>query len=88
MITKFDSVQTAAVGSNWVTLPSVGVSKVTIFNSQDVDLDIRRADETANTIKLPSGTAIELTEENANKFELKRSDNNNTQLTIDLVYSI
>lgn len=88
MKTYFDEVQTANPGSTWVTLPNRGVSQVTVFNSQSVDLDLRRVDETAKVLTLPAGTALPLSAENCNEYQLKRSDNSNTQLTIDLVLEI
>lgn len=85
MKTYFEGVQTSASGATWVPLPTIGISTVTIFNSSSVALEVRRADTTAKVINLPAGTAIELKEENANKYEIRRADTNNTQLTIGLV---
>lgn len=85
MKTYFEEVQTSASGATWVTLPDIGVSKVTVWNSSNVALEVRRADTTAKVLPLPAGTALELSEENANKYELRREDQNNSQLTIGLV---
>lgn len=85
MKTYFDEVQTANPGSTWVTLPTVGLSQVAIFNNSDADLDVRRADATSKVIKLPAGTSLPLSAENSNEYQLKRTDNSNTQITIPLI---
>lgn len=83
--TYFNEVQTSATGANWVTLPNIGLSRVTIWNSSNVTIEVRRADDTSKVLPLLAYTALELSDENANKYEIRRQDQNNTQVTIPLV---
>ncbi len=76
------SVQTAATGSNYTALPSKVGSKIVADNLTGQSLTVRRVGG-ASTLVFASGARIELpVAANANEWEIKRTDNSNTQVTL------
>lgn len=87
MKTKFDTVQTANPGTGWTTLPGKGCSEFTINNPNSPTVLIRRADETSETFRIPAQGGISgLKAANLNEYQVKREDDSNTQVTLDIAY--
>ena len=87
MKTKFESIQTANPGTGWATLPDVGCSEFSLFNQTSVIVELRRADDTGNVFNMPAkGGLGGIKAENLNEYEVRRQDQSNTQVTLDIAY--
>lgn len=76
------SVQTAAVGSNWVALSTQACERVTITNTSGTLIETRQ-DGAGAGLQIPDGAGFVfegLT--NANQLSLRRVDLSNTQVTV------
>lgn len=76
------SVQTAAVGTDYTALPSGAGFKVDGDNTTGTSLTFRRVGTTV-TFAFASGATVSLPcVANANEWEVKRTDDSNTQVTL------
>lgn len=78
------SLQTAAIGANFVTFSSVECSSLEIFNNTGTAIEYRRGG-TGTTFPILSGTSrIIIGLSNANQISLRRVDQSNTQVTVNV----
>lgn len=76
------SKQTAATGTNYVALPSVAAVRLVGDNGTGTSIIARRVGKTA-TRTFASGAVVDLPcVANASEWEIKRTDDSNTQVTL------
>lgn len=77
------SVQTAATGSNYTALTSAAGTRITGLNATGTSLTFRRVGTPAVTFAFASAATVDLPlTANANEWEVKRTDDSNTQVTL------
>jgi hypothetical protein len=83
-VTSYDlaETQTAATGTNWTALASGATKNITVRNRTGTNIDIRKVGESV-FITLVNGDDVTLPVlANSNEWEIRRSDQSNTQVTI------
>ena len=74
--------QTAATGTNWTTLPSGATKNITVRNRTGTSIDIRKVGG-STFFSLADGDDVPLPVlANSNEWEIKRTDNSNTQVVV------
>ena len=87
------SVQTSAVGGNWVQLPAMSCAQVVLYNNSGTPLRIRYCDTAGNAragetyLRVPDNVAQPMRGlKDASQLQIQRDDLSNTQVTVAFVY--
>lgn len=83
-VTSYDQgeTQTAATGTNWTTLASGATKNITVRNRTGTSIDIRKVGGSV-FFSLVDGDDVPLPVlANSNEWEIKRTDNSNTQVVV------
>ena len=82
------TVQTAATGTNYTALGANACSEVALTNATAVTLAFRRVGSSNNPARLlPGDTIVIPVIANSNEIEVKRLDDDNTQVTTSFVFA-
>jgi hypothetical protein len=76
------STQTSATGSSWVALASGATRNITIRNRTGTSIDIRPVGSSDFFTMADGDTETYPVNANSNEWEIKRSDNSNTQVVV------
>jgi hypothetical protein len=77
--------QTAATGTNWTALASGGTKNITVRNRTGTSIDIRKVGGSV-FFSLVDGDDVPLPVlANSNEWEIKRTDNSNTQVVVKVL---
>jgi hypothetical protein len=83
-VTSYDQAetQTAATGTNWTALASGATKNITVRNRTGTSIDIRKVGG-STFFSLADGDDVPLPVlANSNEWEIKRTDNSNTQVVV------
>jgi hypothetical protein len=80
-----ESVQTAAVGTNYAALPNIPGSRIVRFVNPSSDIEVREVGGTKTVKFAASVESVMYVSQNANQLEIRRVDTSNTQITVALI---
>jgi hypothetical protein len=84
----YSSVQTSAIGSNYVTLAEAIAGSATFINNTGTTINVSK-DGGTTFMQIPTGASFCVDFiQNTNQVSVKRADNSNTQVTIYYQYTI